>query len=333
MIRGKSWRAFWLVHGLALLLLLLAAAAAWLIGPVPTPPTALLDIWRAPKSETAQIMMLVRLPRVLLALGAGGGLALSGCLLQAVFRNPLVEPFTLGISGGASIGAALVLISGAASLWNGWLPVGGFIGAIAAVSVVLTVSRGAGGSLTSLLLTGVMVSFISGSILLFLFSVADPAAARNILFWTMGSLANGGISAALALLALTALVWAAGLFAAPALNAFTLHAEEAAVLGVPVKQVQWACIISASVLGGMVVSFCGIIGFVGLLVPHTVRLLFGSDHRYVLGLSVVGGALFLLLSDTLARTLWQPSELPVGVISGIIGGVMFIVLMRERRVE
>lgn len=279
-------------------------------------------------SETAQYAILfdVRLPRIVLGLAVGGGLALSGVILQGMFRNPLVEPYTLGISGGAALGVCLNLVLGGPGLLGMWAtPAAGFVGALGVVILVYAISaRGAGIRLSRLLLVGVMVSFMASSLIMLLMAITRTENLHGIIFWIMGSLEEPSsflVKAALAL-SLGGLAFSS-LFAVD-LNALSLGEEEAFHLGVDVERVKKALFLIASVVTGSCVAVSGIIGFVGLVVPHMMRLVVGSDHRILLAASYISGAAFLILCDTLARVVIVPMELPVGVITGLVGGGLFI---------
>jgi iron complex transport system permease protein len=264
----------------------------------------------------------------------GGALALSGVLLQGMFRNALVEPYTLGISGGASLGVCLGVVAG---LGRGFaiIPLGfmGFAGAFGAILLIYFLNiRGGRINIQGLLLGGVMFSFICSSLVMLIMSVARTEDLHGIIFWIMGSLEEPRW----AIIKITALVSLAGLLAAYIfardLNALALGEDEAQHLGVNVERVKKCLFFIAAILTGVSVAGAGIIGFVGLAVPHFVRLRLGSDHRIILIASYLAGGAFLVLCDTLARTIISPVELPVGVITGIVGGTLFVAaLMRTSR--
>ncbi|MCF6240751.1 MAG: iron ABC transporter permease [Bacteroidales bacterium] len=278
------------------------------------------------------ILMKIRLPRIVLGIAVGGSLSLSGAILQGIYRNPLVEPYTLGISGGAALAVSLVIVSGLESFASALaLPLAGFTGSIAVIFFVyfFSVQRGNLQS-NNMLLTGVMISFIASSLMMLLMAVASNQGLRSIIFWTMGSLDEPNIL--LIKIALTASF--TGLFFsyffARDLNALRLGEEKAVHLGVNSTQTIRFLFIIASLLTGISVAVAGIIGFVGLIIPHMMRLLAGNDYRILLLSSFLGGAGFLILSDTLARTIISPNELPVGVITGIVGGFAFMIILRKK---
>ncbi len=277
-------------------------------------------------SVAHSIVFQLRLPRILLGFAVGGGLSLAGVILQGLFRNPLVEPYTLGISGGAALGVSLGMLLGLPrSMGLVALPLLGFLGAVVVIGLVYVLSTRKGVMrIQGLLLTGVMVSFISSSLIMLIMAVSRLEDLHSIVFWIMGFLGEtdwwmvtlmGGVS-------LVALVLS--YFFALDLNALALGEEEARHLGVEVEKSKRLLFLLASVVTGLCVSAAGIIGFVGLVVPHFVRMVVGRDHRILLVASFLCGAAFLVLCDTVARVAVAPMELPVGVITGIVGGVLFI---------
>lgn len=277
------------------------------------------------------ILFDIRLPRILLGLAIGGALSLSGVILQALFRNPLVEPYTLGISGGAALGVSLGTVLGLTGLLGTYtLPVFGFLGA---ACVILFLSFGMNRSvlnLQGLLLTGVMISFISSSAVLLIMSISRVEDLHGILFWIIGSLGETDwLPVKLALVAAFSGLAIAYFFCFD-LNALSLGEEEALHLGVNVERTKRLLLLLASLLTGLSVSLVGAIGFVGLVVPHFVRMLVGTDHRILLVSSFVSGAAFLVFCDAIAKTVAQPLELPVGVVTGLVGGVLFVYAMMRK---
>ena len=276
------------------------------------------------------ILFQVRLPRVLLGAAVGGALSVAGVVLQGMFRNPLVEPYTLGISGGAALGVSLAVVLGSRG-WSPSLPASGFLGAVGVVLLVYGLSsKGGGVRLTRLLLIGVMVSFMASSLIMLLMALSRVEDLHGIVFWIMGSLEEADPR----LLRIVVLSSLAGLMVsflfAVDLNALALGEEEAFHLGVRVERVKKALFLLASLLTGICVSVTGIIGFVGLVVPHLMRLLVGGDHRILLLSSYIAGGAFLVLCDTLARTVVSPVELPVGVVTGIVGGATFVYVLSKK---
>lgn len=271
----------------------------------------------------------LRLPRILTAACVGAGLALVGAVMQALTRNQLADPYLLGLSSGASLGAVSVLLLGVAVV----LPLAAFAGAVAALLATLGLAGSLGGITPSrMVLAGVAVSSLAAAITSFvIFWAATGDAYREVLSWLLGSLAGarwpavaiaGGAILLLGIpLALTGRI----------LDAFTLGETSAASLGVNVPAVRWGMLVAAALLTGGLVAVSGAIGFVGLVLPHAVRLLVGPGHRALLPLSMLTGAVFLVWADTLARTVFDPRELPVGVVTAIVGAPVFAALLARRR--
>ncbi len=267
----------------------------------------------------------IRLPRIILGFSIGGCLSLAGVILQGMFRNPLVEPYTLGISGGAALGVALNIALGLSAVNGFTLPACGFLGSGAVILFLYFTSLRRGVvKLQGLLLNGVMISFISSSLVMLLMSLSSGESLHGIVFWMMGSLGGSdqGLTGVMLVLSLVSL-GSACLFCLH-LNALALGEEEARHLGVPVERTKKVLFVFCAVLTGFCVSVAGMIGFVGLVVPHLMRRVVGPDHRILLPASFLAGAVFLIGCDTLARTIIAPLELPVGVITGIIGGSLFV---------
>ncbi|MDR1273558.1 MAG: iron ABC transporter permease [Odoribacteraceae bacterium] len=320
----------WIVTLLALTLLLVACLVAGLcIGETRFSPAGVARALAAPPEEvTGQIMRQLRLPRVLLGAAVGGALSLAGVILQGVFRNPLVEPYTLGISGGASVGVSLAIVLSLQAAWGGFtLPLAGFAGALITVLLVYGLGLRRGGvRVEALLLTGVMISFIASSLVMLLMATAKSDDLHGIIFWIMGSL-NETNTSLIRLVVITALAaLALSYLYAPALNAMRLGMEPARQLGVNTGRGVKALFLLASLLAGVCVSVAGLIGFVGLIIPRLMHFCVGPDYRVLLPASFLGGASFLVLSDIVARVVISPLELPIGVITGIIGGALFIVI-------
>ncbi|MFH2066295.1 MAG: iron ABC transporter permease [Pseudomonadota bacterium] len=281
------------------------------------------------------ILFHIRLPRLMLALSIGGALSLAGVLLQGMFRNPLVEPYTLGISGGASLGVCLnILFKWYALIGVIAYPLSGFLGAILVIVIVYSISMKKGDLKTnSMLLIGVMISFVSSSLVMLLMAISHSEDLQSIIFWIMGSLDEPNMI--LVKMAVAGSI--AGLLLSYCfcldLNALALGEEEAIHLGVQTERSKRYLFIIASILTGLSVSVAGIIMFVGLIVPHFMRMTVGSDHRILLIGSFLAGASFLTVCDVISRTIVAPLELPVGVITGIIGGVVFIYVLSRRQVS
>lgn len=275
------------------------------------------------------IVVDLRLPRALLALLAGGALALSGAVFQAMLRNPLADPYVLGVSSGAALGAVLMtVLSGSRYI----MPIAALAGAVLAILLVFMIATRASRHLDArvLLLAGVILSSLFQAIILLLLTFADAESFRSAIFWMMGSLATASWTSVLPLLGyMVPAVLIIYALARP-LNLLAAGEETALYLGVRVESVTRIAYFVASVLVGASVASCGAIGFVGLIVPHAARLLWGSDHRIVLPASLFLGGTFLVLCDTAARTIAAPAELPVGVITALVGVPLFIVLLVRR---
>lgn len=276
------------------------------------------------------IVLGLRLPRVLLAGLVGGGLALAGVTFQAVLRNPLAEPYILGISGGASLGAVLVLSLGI--VFGAWLmPVAAFLGALLAIALVFRVATATGRAMDVrvLLLAGVVVGAFFTACITFILAVSPASTVQSAVLWMMGSLAAASWPHVLTatLYTLPAAVVLMGL--ARPLDLMAIGDETAHYLGADVEGVKRTALVLAALVTAAGVAVAGVIGFVGLVVPHGVRLLIGSDHRTLIPLGFLSGATFLMLADLVARTLFAPTEIPVGVVTALVGVPLFLVLLRR----
>jgi iron complex transport system permease protein len=279
-----------------------------------------------------QIVWQIRLPRVLLAAVVGAALTTAGTVVQALVRNALADPFLLGISSGASVGATAVLLFGAFASLGLWaLSIGSILGALAAMVAVFAVSR-EGGQLTPtrLILGGVTLAALFQALTSFLVFRGDPHATQSVLFWLLGSFGRATWSQLW--LPVAVLVGAAVYLVmhGRALNALAVGAEAATALGVDVRRLRRALFLVTSLIAGVAVAVSGVIGFVGLVVPHIVRLAVGSDHRRTLPVGVVWGASFMVAGDLLARTVVAPQEMPMGVITAFVGAPVLLVLIRRR---
>jgi iron complex transport system permease protein len=324
-----SRRRFWTALALSAFALLVAATAAPLIG------STHIDYGRAwaGASPDHEILFYVRLPRMLLALLAGGTLAVTGVLFQAILREPLAEPFTLGISSGASLGAVLAICFGWNTLFGApasWIAA--FTGAAATLVLVLTIAfeRRRVSSFT-LLLAGVSINSISMATILFLHNVATFSQSFAITRWLMGGLdaieykVLAGLAAVILPVIFVVFWWARDW------NLLAVGEEWAASRGVNATRMLVGGYVAGSLMTGSVTAFTGPIGFIGLIVPHGLRILFGADHRLLVPCSFLLGAAFLIVCDTVARTILSPTEVPVGVITALLGGPFFIWLLRSKR--
>ena len=279
------------------------------------------------------IWLSIRLPRVLLALLVGAALALSGCVMQGLFRNPLADPGLLGISSGAALAVALwvVLPLSLPALVMLYAPMlAAFLGALAATLVIFILSRQRDGSLSRLLLVGIAINALCGAAVGVLSWLSNDAQLRQLSLWGMGSLGQAQWSTLLAVSSLmiptVLVIWRL----AGALNLLQLGDEEAHYLGVDVARVQRILLLCSALLVAAAVAVSGVIGFVGLVVPHLVRMWLGADHRAVLPGSVLAGALLLLVADTLARSVVAPAEMPVGLLTSLLGAPGFLWLIFRR---
>ena len=322
----------WVVSTISIASVLAACLLAPLVGSTPISLARALD-WTQPWAANvdAQIFFIARLPRVLASALVGAALAASGVVFQALLRNPLATPFTLGISAGAALGAMLVLTFGGVLAAAAWatVPLASFLGAAGAVLVVylLTVARHRGFSTHVLLLAGVTLNSLLSALILMVQYFADMTRAVQTMRWLLGDLdvaSYAPILAALPLLVLACLIF---LWLPRSLNLLALGEDQAASRGVDVLRTQRLAFASASLATGAAVSVGGPIGFVGIVVPHIVRLMVGADHRLVLPASLGFGAAFLVACDLVARTVMAPVELPVGIVTALIGGPFFLWLL------
>ncbi len=321
--------------------LVLSVGVAVSVGAVPIPFGTVWGIalnqlhpgWITPdwSPGRAAIVWEIRFPRVILAGLVGAGLATVGAALQAVTRNPLADPHLLGISSGGAFGAILALMHTGMVLGLLTVPVFAFAGALGATALVLGVARAArASSADRLVLAGVAVSFVIMALANVLIFLGDPRATHTVVFWMLGGL---GLAQWQHLLWPLAVLGPAGLWIwaqAPGLNAMSLGDETAATLGLNPGRFRLAVFVASALITGVMVAFSGLIGFVGLMVPHLVRLALGADNARVVPGSSFAGALFLIWADTGARVVIAPEDLPVGVVTGLAGGVFFLWLMARR---
>ena len=328
-----------LISGLLAVLLAVVIALALGIGSAPVPVIqTLFGSHPVPGGDEAlrarEILMGLRLPRILLAALVGAALACAGATFQAVLRNPLADPYILGVSGGAALGAITAAALGADSAPAAWAlrPLAAFAGASSTILLIFFLARLRGRvSNYPLLLTGVVLNSLFSAVILFVITVADYARFQQVFFWLVGSI-EAPPWPALAALAVALACGLAVLFAlANRLNLLSLGEEEARALGVDVDRVKLGAILAASFVTATAVSWSGLIGFVGLMVPHAGRLLGGPDHRLLLPASALGGAIFLIAADTGARTLMAPIEMPVGIITATIGAPFFLILFQREK--
>ncbi len=287
----------------------------------------------AAATSDSSIILDLRLPRVISGMLVGAALSISGAVLQALLRNPLADPFVLGISSGAAVGAVLAILFGLGStLLGGYgIPGAAFGGALLTLFLVYFISRVEGRVPTqTMLLAGVIVSSFFSAIIMFLISLSGDERLRDITFWLMGNLEYLAAQA-LGKVFFCLLCGSLVLFSlAKDLNLLSLGEETASELGVEVERVKKIAFVFTSLITGAVVSTSGLIGFVGLVVPHLVRMIWGPDHRFLLPASALLGAMILILADTVARTAMAPLEIPVGVVTALGGAPFFVYLLRKK---
>lgn len=301
----------------------LSLGAALLAGSVATGPAELLSLLGGEPSLAAEVVLQLRLPRALAGFACGGLLALAGALMQVLLRNPLADPYVLGISGGAGVGALAAILLGLSGLGLDALA---FCGALGALLLVFGLAHGDGSwTQTRLLLTGVIVAAGCGALVALMLSVAPESKLRGMLFWLMGDLSQAGTPwPTLGFLALALLL---ALPYARELNLLARGAESAQTLGVAVGRLRGLVYFIAALATAAAVTSAGSIGFIGLVVPHLVRLAIGNDQRLLLPASVLAGGTLLMAADTLARTIIAPEQLPVGVLTALLGVPIFLFLL------
>lgn len=290
--------------------------------------------------QVKTILLDIRLPRICLAILIGAILAISGAVMQGLFRNPLAAPSLIGVSSGASVGASVVIVlAGAwlqsnAALGLSLVAVGAFIGSFLVTVLVYRLSTSAlGTSVTTMLLAGIAVSALAGAVSGLLSYYADNEMLRQISIWQMGNLSTANWQRVLVLTVVAILVLSLFPRESKSLNALLLGESEARHLGIDVQQVKRKLILLTTLGIGTAVAIGGMIGFVGLIVPHIVRLLIGPDHRWLLPASALAGGVLLLLADTIARIIIAPTELPTGILTAILGAPFFIMLLVQQRRE
>lgn len=315
--------------------LVIVIVAASLIGserlPVGASLCALFSGGNSPCGLTSQQMAIlfdIRFARILLAATVGGALAVAGASYQALLRNPLAEPYLLGVSNGAAVGTMIAMILFEATEWS--RPVLAFAGALAATAIVYQLGRGrAGATPERLILAGIIVTTFLSSVIVFITTLFDATRIRSFTFWLLGDL-SGATTGILWMTIVCVIVGSAVLaLHSRSLNLLMLGERDAFDLGVEVRRVRLIVFLTASSLVGLSVASAGSVGYVGLVIPHLLRLSVGSDNRIVMPAAVLAGACFVVVADTVARTLIAPRELPVGAITALIGAPLFIYLLRR----
>ncbi len=324
-----------------LIICLALVLTATSVGPYTIPPARALEILleqlnlgQADASNTEQaIIASIRLPRIVLALIVGAALGVSGAVMQGLFRNPMADPGIIGVSTGGALGAVIAISTGASALVSLALPAMSFAGATATlVLVYLVASVGGRFSMAALLLAGVAIgAFIAAVISAIILFTANLQAQREMLFWLAGGLGASTWQDVRLSLPFVILGIAVSVVLSRDLNLLMLSDEEARALGARVSLTRNLLLVSTSLITGAAVAFSGTIAFVGLIAPHTLRLLVGADHRVLIPLSAIGGGVFLLAADTLSRTVIDPAEVPVGVVTALTGAPFFLVLLARNK--
>ena len=281
-----------------------------------------------PDSTLHTIIWRIRLPRVLLAALVGATLSLGGLVFQALLRNLLAEPYILGISGGSAIGAIIGILLGL-SRFPG-VSLTAFLGSMATLALILVMTSG---QLVlkkeSLLLSGVMVNAFCSSVIMFLVSLTQDSRLHNIIFWLMGDLSTADIRQVTILAAMLSPCFVLIFWHSHAMNLLLMGKEMAQAMGINIKVVTITLLVTSSFMVSATVSYCGLIGFVGLVMPHLLRLIFGPDHRLLVPACILGGGAYLVVCDLMARTLPAQGEMPAGVITALIGAPLFILLLKR----
>jgi iron complex transport system permease protein len=273
------------------------------------------------------IIKQIRFPRIFMACIVGAGLAGSGCVFQIILRNPLADPFTLGISGGASLGVATAFISGLAAMGSFFIPFCAFVGMIVSVSIVYLLSMQKRFNSNAMILSGVVVSYIFSSAVMLMFALSSENSVQSTFLWLMGNFSSFDerllpFITAVVLMGIIVLSLSGNI-----INAVSLGGEKSKTFGINIERNVKFLFLTASFITAATVSICGIVGFVGLMIPHIMRKITGANNVILIPLSAFAGAVFLPLCDTLSRMLFSPVLIPVGVITSIIGGLFFICLL------
>ena len=336
---SQKRKANWIKIGVLMMALLIFATFAVTQGSVKIPVSNVVDILFATSEADAIkpshvfIVNNVRLPRILLAAMVGGILSVIGAVFQALFKNPMADPYVMGVSAGAAFGATLGIVFGFGISFAGMSMISmmAFAGAMITIFIVYNLARiGGKVSTTGILLAGIVINALLSSLISFIMLIYHNEIDK-IVIWTMGSF-NAASWEHVKLLAIPMIIGVAYMLSlARELNTLILSEDDAKNIGVDVERIKKIALVVASFLAAFSVSVSGIIGFVGLIVPHFLRMIFGSDHRVLLPVSFIGGALFMLMCDTLARSILPNMEIPVGIITSIIGGPFFLILLQRHK--
>jgi len=338
---SRTLRGLALSTGLAVALVV-AVVASSMVGQLPIAPTEVVGTllralgisngWQPTDDLVEATLWVVRFPRVVMALAVGAALAVAGAVMQAIFGNPLAEPGVVGVSSGAALGASAAIVFGVTALGSWSIALFAFAGGLLATLLVYFVSRANGRTeVVTLLLTGIAINAFAGAGLAFLLFVGDTASREQVVFWQLGSL-NGSLwNEVLIVAVITVAGLVAAFLLAPRYDLLALGERNARHLGVNVEALRVGSIVLVALLTGVAVAFCGIIAFVGLVVPHLIRMIIGPGHRYLIVASAVGGGALLTFADLLARTLVGGADLPIGMLTSLIGGPFFFYLLYRQR--
>ena len=290
------------------------------------------NAWAPTDPIIESTLWVVRFPRIAMALAVGAALAVAGAVMQAIFGNPLAEPGVVGVSSGGALGAAIAIVLGVAAFGSGTIAVFAFAGGLGATLLVYAMSRANGRTeVVTLLLTGIAVNAFAGAGLAFLLFIADSGGREQIVFWQLGSL-NGSLWPEVAIVvAVTVVGTAAALVLSRQYDLLALGERNARHLGVRVEGLRIGSIVLVALLTGAAVAFCGIIAFVGLVIPHVIRMVIGPRHRPLLIASAFGGGALLVFSDLLARSVVPGADLPIGLLTSLVGGPFFFFLLLRQR--
>lgn len=320
-----------LKFGLLLIILVITFIVAMISGISDIPVMEMLkSLFSTGDGNTYTIINQIRLPRVIIAIVAGAGLACSGCVFQGVLRNPLADPFTLGISGGAAFGASIGFAFGITKLSWIFLPLLGFLGALLSVGLVYILNMKKEFDSNTMILSGVVASYIFSSAVMLVFSISSSDQLYSAFMWLMGNLAffDERLLPMVIILVMAGVVILCCL--GNVINIISLGNEKSNSLGINTARTVKYIFLLSSLITACIVSCCGVIGFVGLMIPHITRKFVGNNNKVLMPFSAVVGAIFLLICDTVSRTVIAPVEIPIGVITSIIGGLFFVFLLLRK---
>lgn len=329
-MRSSPHPSRWTLPLLAAALLATALGAMLVGGAGLSPATILRAVAGSGDDASTKIILDIRLPRVLLAIAIGAGMGLAGVSAQTLFRNPLASPYVLGVSNGSAIGAVAAMLLVGKGLSYGLVPLSSIAGGLLVSTIVYAMSRRSSQFGHALLLCGIAISAFASALTAAALYLAGERL-QTLVFWLMGGLWQAGWRDLLLMLPVTAGASIALILLAPAMNVALVGERSAVDLGVSIRRLQILLLILITLVTAIAVSVSGVIGFVGLVVPHLMRLLIGADHRRLIPASALGGALLLLLADTLARIVAAPAEVPVGIVTALVGAPVFLILLQRRR--